>query len=93
MNIFCDSLSGLRYEHGIVSFLLHSSTNKPDVGPAIHVRYEDFAQIVGLLSRELASIDRVHKNWLHQQANASPPLPDRTEPVKAQPIGRKLASI
>lgn len=62
MNIYADSLSELRYERGIVSFLLHAGATK-SAGTYVSIPIADLSGMVRFLGAEMPKILEAHLNW------------------------------
>lgn len=95
MSLYADSLSDLKYSHGIVSFKL-SPADHPTQMLSVHIPFSDLKSMVLLLSSEVPKIDIVHRNWIAEQARlGSDALLASNQPPQHERdvLGLKIGSV
>lgn len=93
MEIFGDSIVDLRYSSGIVSFVIHRG-GAAARGAGINIPFDDFAEILNLLSREITSIAAAHQAWLVEpRGNPAPFDAAATQNQAPLALGPKIASV
>lgn len=98
MLVFADAISEVRYERGLVSFRLSSSTSGLP-GIVLHIPFADFREISLLLASEIPMIESVHNNWLQTQVVTDNRVPSEAHAGESESttskdaVGKKIATV